>query len=374
MEPSILAFNGIPTATPDYILDEVNITAVTGRTVLKYKLPTPRYKAMLGSGSFAHVYKVTEEGSGKIVALKKSRASKKLKRTLLQHEIRVLQLLKGHDAIPVVYGHGHLEHFEYMSLELLGPSIAEQLTEGAAIPQKTVIRVVDQTLSALQHIHSFGIVHRDIKPENLLCTLDDLSRIKIIDFGISRPVSSGQPSKYDPLKECRQIAGSLYWASLNSHNGIDLSPRDDVESLSLIALFLLRGSLPWKPRPRLESQVRSQEVVRLTKLACPGPFLSTGLPDEFGDLLTHSRSLEFDRLPDYVESRRSLVILAEKLGLGNTSNDEPLDWTACYPGLAPLVVDEPEVSTPDEEEDEDDTADDWGKNSYYGTDISLWDN
>jgi serine/threonine protein kinase len=72
----------------------------------------------------------------------------------------------------------------------------------------------------LQHIHSLGIVHRDIKPENILCTLDDASTIKIIDFGISKPFSRGEPSKYDPLKERRQIVGSLYWASLNSHNGV----------------------------------------------------------------------------------------------------------------------------------------------------------
>jgi serine/threonine protein kinase len=63
-------------------------------------------------------------------------------------------------------------------------------------------------------------VHRDIKPENFLCTLDDPSTIKIIDFGISEPFSRGEPSKYDPLKDRRQIVGSLYWASLNSHNGV----------------------------------------------------------------------------------------------------------------------------------------------------------
>ena len=77
-------------------------------------------------------------------------------------------------------------------------------------------------LSGLQHIHSLGIVHRDIKPENLLCSLDDESTIKIIDFGIAKPLSGCRPNKYDPLAERRQIVGSLYWASLNSHNGIGL--------------------------------------------------------------------------------------------------------------------------------------------------------
>ncbi|KIM75748.1 hypothetical protein PILCRDRAFT_827038 [Piloderma croceum F 1598] len=192
-----------------------------------------------------------------------------------------------------------------MAMELLGPSIAEQQKDGAGVIVKTVIRVVDQALAALQHIHSLGIMHRDIKPENFLCALDDASTIKIIDIGISKPFSRGQPSKYDPLKDRRHIVGSLYWASLNSHSGVDLAPRDDIESLALIALFLLRGNLPWKPRPRLESQLRSQEVVQLMKLGCSGLILSTGFPNEFGEVLTYSRSLKFDQLPDYGAVRRS---------------------------------------------------------------------
>jgi predicted Ser/Thr protein kinase len=92
------------------------------------------------------VYKVTEEGSGRPVALKKSRVSRTVKRPTLRHEARTLQFLKGHPAIPAVYGYGHLEHFEYMAMEPLGPSVAEQQKDGAAVMVKTAIRVVDQAV------------------------------------------------------------------------------------------------------------------------------------------------------------------------------------------------------------------------------------
>lgn len=49
-----------------------------------------------------------------------------------------------------------------------------------------------QILSALHYIHQKSIVHLDLKPENiLLCNHFD-SKIKIIDFGISRKFCEGQ--------------------------------------------------------------------------------------------------------------------------------------------------------------------------------------
>jgi casein kinase I family protein HRR25 len=48
-----------------------------------------------------------------------------LKRTLLKHEANVLKRLDGHRAIPMVYGYAHLEHFEYLAIDLLGKSLAD---------------------------------------------------------------------------------------------------------------------------------------------------------------------------------------------------------------------------------------------------------
>ena len=93
------------------------------------------------------VYMAMEEGSGRPVALKKSRVSRNVKRPTLQHEARVLQLLRGLVAIPVLYGYGHLDHFEYLAMELLGPSIADQQKKvGAGIKLETVLRILNQAV------------------------------------------------------------------------------------------------------------------------------------------------------------------------------------------------------------------------------------
>jgi predicted Ser/Thr protein kinase len=134
---------------------------------LTYKL-APYGSAMVGKGAYVSsqvcpiapslifsneqsiVYKATEERSERQVAIKKSRVSRTVKRPTLRHETRVLQFLKGQAAIPAVYGYGQLEHFEYMAMELLGPSIAEQQKDGTSVMVKTVIRVVDQAVRRIR--------------------------------------------------------------------------------------------------------------------------------------------------------------------------------------------------------------------------------
>jgi hypothetical protein len=145
----------------------------------------------------------------------------------------------------------------------------------------------------------------------------------------------------------------------------DLAPRDDIESLAFIAFFLLRGNLPWKPRPRQESQLVSQEIVRLMKMNCQVSMLSTGFPDDFGDVLTWSRSLEFGQLPDYKSVRHSFALLATTMHLSLTY--ETLDWTPC-PSKSPIPPAVPTVPTPKG----DDKHHNLGKDSYCEWDVDIW--
>lgn len=61
------------------------------------------------------------------------------------------------------------------------------LTEG------DTAKIMRQIFSAVSYCHSNNICHRDLKPENfLLKKKDDISSIKLIDFGLSQKLKEGE--------------------------------------------------------------------------------------------------------------------------------------------------------------------------------------
>jgi hypothetical protein len=85
----------------------------------------------------AQVFQAQDRTTGQVVAVKKSGVS-----------LRV-RTLYGHPAILLVFAVGQFKHFEYRSVELFGPSIADFMGQTVEIRKKIAPRVAAQMMYIL---------------------------------------------------------------------------------------------------------------------------------------------------------------------------------------------------------------------------------
>lgn len=108
----------------------------------------------------------------------------------------------------------------------------------------------------MRETHKRDFIHRDIKPDNFLVGYgEDTNRVHIIDFGLAkkyRDVISG----HIPFSHTKYLTGTARFASLNSHRGLELSRRDDLEAIGNMVLYFILGSLPWQ---NIKSSERSEK-------------------------------------------------------------------------------------------------------------------
>lgn len=96
-------------------------------------------------------------------------------------------------------------------------------------------RFARQLISAIEHMHSQGIVHRDLKAENLLLS-DDMD-VKIIDFGLSNDITG--------KKFLETGCGSLSYSAPELVGCKPYGKEVDIWSFGVCMFVILTGSLPF---------------------------------------------------------------------------------------------------------------------------------
>lgn len=125
----------------------------------------------------------------------------------------------------------------YIVTELcLGGSLAEKLRKSMKFSEGFTIEIMKQALEAVEYLHSQNIVHRDIKLENILLKDNSSNNIKLIDFGCSDYIKSGEV-----LFDC---TGSLFYLAPEVIKG-NYTEKADVWSCGILALIMLTGTFPY---------------------------------------------------------------------------------------------------------------------------------
>jgi serine/threonine protein kinase len=68
----------------------------------------------------------------------------------------------------------------------------------------------------------------------------------MIDFGLSIEYLNENGEHIEEAKSYNSVVGTALFASINAHQGFELSRRDDIESLCYTLIYLASGTLPWK--------------------------------------------------------------------------------------------------------------------------------
>jgi len=147
-----------------------------------------------------------------------------------------------------VYYCGEEGDFIILVTDLLGPTLEDlfNYTE-KRFSLKTILMVADQMVSRVEYVHSKNYIHRDIKPENFLIGLGKRStQIFLIDFGLAKRFRDPKTHQHIPYKENKNFIGTPRYASINSHLGIELSRRDDLEAIGYILVYFVKSKLPWQ--------------------------------------------------------------------------------------------------------------------------------
>ena len=260
-------------------------------------------KHKLGSGAFGEIYKGKNITLNMDIAIK-CESIKNNHHQRLKYEAGVLKYLNCGQyppplGIPALYDFIPSQNYNYMIMELLGPSL-EDLFDlcGRKFSLKTILSLGDQMLCRIEFIHSIHLIHRDIKPDNFLMGLyNKKSIVYICDFGLCKKFRD-QNGKHIPFKDGRSLTGTARYASIYSHFGYELSRRDDLESLAYSLIYFSRGSLPWMGIKAKNKNEKYNKIFE-KKLNSSITLLCDKLPKEFIDFIHYIKDLAFEDKPDY---------------------------------------------------------------------------
>ena len=168
-------------------------------------------------------------------------------------------------------------------------------------------------IKRIQVLHEKGLLHRDIKPENFLFGLgNETNKLHLIDFGISKRYD--YDGKHISETKIHKLIGTPNFVSINIHNGIEPSRRDDLESCIYIILLMINGMLIWYDYTNIV-QIIKCKIIAQTCFTTPN-FIKI--------LLDYICNMGFDETPNY---NYIIKLMIDVFNENKFTCNEQFEWT-----------------------------------------------
>jgi serine/threonine protein kinase len=233
-------------------------------------LPSPgdvianRYRidALLGYGGMGAAFSASNLVTGKQVALKwllHEKSAARLQRVL--REARAGSRVR-HPNIVDVYDVGEHAGSLFLVMELLvGESLQSLIDRRAPLPATELLGFMLPVMHAMRALHRSGVIHRDLKPANIFLSQAEPGvqvTPKVLDFGVSKIVSSGEPDDGPSLTDSGELLGTpSYMAPEQLERSRSVDQRADVYACGVILYHALSARRPFEAEnlPQLMSSI-----------------------------------------------------------------------------------------------------------------------
>ncbi|WP_020177145.1 serine/threonine-protein kinase [Methyloferula stellata] len=196
----------------------------------------------IAAGGMGEIYKGHAIQTGDIVAIKLIRSD------MAEAEAALALFRKEASALHNLYHEAIVRYYvftidpnlnrPYLAMEYVDGQSLSAMLRGGPLAFEAVYRLMQRIAAGLNAAHERGIVHRDVSPDNIIIPAGDMSRAKIIDFGIARSTRLGD----DGTVIGSGFAGKYNYVSPEQLGlfGGDVTPRSDIYSLGLVLAEALR--------------------------------------------------------------------------------------------------------------------------------------
>lgn len=140
----------------------------------------------------------------------------------------------------------------YLVMELMTHNLHEVIHR-LRLDHKTLSFFVYQSLCAIKHLHTSGVIHRDLKPSNIV--VNDRCVLKVLDFGLARK------KNVDTSMRMSDYVVTRYYRAPEVILGLPYSEKVDIWSVGCIFAEMINHNVLFPGKDRIDQWTKIYNVM-----------------------------------------------------------------------------------------------------------------